>query len=34
MEQAEMKRVQHADRSRRWEHNDHYDINSYSVALT
>ena len=32
--QAEMKRVQHADRRRRWEDNDHYDINSYSVALT
>jgi len=32
--QAEMKRVQHADRGRRWQDNDHYDINPYSVALT
>ena len=32
--QAEMKRVQHADRGRRWTPNDHYDINPYSVALT
>ena len=29
-----MKRVQHADRGRRWRDNDHYDINPYSVALT
>ena len=32
--QVEMKRVQHADRGRRWRDNDHYDINPFSVALT
>jgi hypothetical protein len=32
--QAEMKRVQHADRGRKWNDNDHYDINPFSVALT
>ena len=32
--QAEMKRVQHADRGRRWQDNDHYDINPYSIAIT
>ena len=29
-----MKRVQHADRGRRWQDNDHYDINPYSIAIT